>query len=139
VELQAAEFGAAHSGGVKCHQDRAVAEVGSALDESCGLLGAEDRRQSSRRLGQRQVIALEGTSENLQIQEAKSAHLHHDAVGCQLLLFEKVDLVLPDMLNAELIGRAAEILRKLPDGANVSTCGSLRVVTALEFLEHLFS
>jgi hypothetical protein len=60
-------------------------------------------------------------------------------MGRQLLLFEQVDLVLADMLDAELIGRAVKTLGELPDGADVSACGSLGVVTALEFLKYLFS
>jgi hypothetical protein len=60
-------------------------------------------------------------------------------MGLQLALSEEIDLVLPDMLDAEPVWRAVEVGGEPPDGTDVSTCGSLGVITALEFLEHPFS
>src|SRR5215469_282713 len=50
-----------------------------------------------------------------------------------------MELILPNLFRAELIGRSVEVLRKTTDRTDVSVCGSLRVITALEFLEHPFS
>jgi hypothetical protein len=68
--------------------DKTAGAFGLRYREPRGLLGTQDDRQPSRYFGQRQVIALEGPSEDLQIEEAESAHLYHDAVRCQLLLLE---------------------------------------------------
>ena len=65
-----------------------MAEIHSPFDELRCLLGAQDNRQPARCFWQRQVIALVGPSEDLQIQEAECTHLHHDRVRRQFLLFE---------------------------------------------------
>jgi hypothetical protein len=43
------------------------------------------------------------------------------------------------MLDAEQVRGAVEMSGEPPDSADVGTCGSLRVIPALEFLEHPFS
>jgi len=48
-------------------------------------------------------------------------------------------LILPDVLGTELVGRLVEILRELAHDADVSCCGTMRVITTLEFLQHLFA
>jgi hypothetical protein len=48
-------------------------------------------------------------------------------------------LIFPDVLGAELVRRGMEELGEPPDRTDVGTCGSLRVIAALEFLEHLFA
>jgi hypothetical protein len=42
---------------------------------------------------------------------------------------EELRLVLADVLRAQAIGRAVEVLGEALDEANVSLCGSLRVMT----------
>jgi len=45
-------------------------------------------------------------------------------------------LVLPNVPRAQAIGRAPEMSSESFDLANVIPCGSLRVITTLEFLQH---
>jgi len=44
---------------------------------------------------------------------------------------EELCLVLADVLRSQAIGRAAEVLSEALDEANVTLCGSLRVMTSL--------
>jgi hypothetical protein len=60
-------------------------------------------------------------------------------MGPQFAFLDEVQLVLPDMLGAEQVRGAMEMGGEPPDGTDVDTCGSLGVITALEFLEYLFS
>ena len=59
-----------------------------------------------------------------------------DVSRVELPLLQKVQLIFPDMLRTELIGGAVEIRSELPHRADVAPCGSLRVITAIEFVEH---
>ena len=76
---------------------------------------------------------------HLQIEKSQSAHALHDSVGGQFPFLKQIGLKLADLLGTESFRRAVEVLSKLLDGSDVSTCGSLGVITALEFVEHLFS
>ena len=57
----------------------------------------------------------------------------------QLPLGEQVGLVLANVLPPQAIGRALEMSGESFDLANVVACGSLRVMTTLEFLQHPFA
>ena len=48
-------------------------------------------------------------------------------------------LVLEDVLRSQAIGRAVKVLGEALDEANVTLCGSLRVMTSLEFLQGDFA
>jgi hypothetical protein len=48
-------------------------------------------------------------------------------------------LILPDLLGPKLVRRLVKILRKIADDANVGFCGTMGVITALEFLQHLLA
>jgi len=139
LRLQAADLRAAHAGGVEGHEDGAVVEVGGMFDESRGLLGAEHGRQGAGSLGQGQVVTPERAFEDLEIKEAERAHLHHDGMGLQSAFLEEMYLILANVFDTKPLWRTMEELGELPDGTDVGTCGSLRVITALEFLEHPFA
>ena len=59
--------------------------------------------------------------------------------GSQFVPGEKLRLVLADVLRSQAIGRAVEVLGKPLDQATVALCGSLRVMTTLEFFQHHFA
>jgi hypothetical protein len=59
--------------------------------------------------------------------------------GSQFVHPEELGLVLADMLRSQAIGRAVEVLGEALDEANVTLCGSLRVMTTLEFFQHHFA
>jgi hypothetical protein len=42
----------------------------------------------------------------------------------------------PRVLRSQLIGRTVKVLGEPLDEANVTLCGSLRVMTSLEFFQH---
>jgi len=48
-------------------------------------------------------------------------------------------LILADVARSQAIRRAVEVLGEALDEANVTVCGSLRVMTPLEFLQHHFA
>jgi hypothetical protein len=60
-------------------------------------------------------------------------------MGFQFTFLKQMDLKLANVLDAEPFWGAMEIGGEPLDGTDVGTCGSLRVITALEFLEHLVS
>jgi hypothetical protein len=62
-----------------------------------------------------------------------------DRMGPQFAFLDEVQLVLPDLFGTEQVRGAMEVGGEPPDGTDVGTCGSLRVITALEFLEYPFS
>jgi hypothetical protein len=53
----------------------------------------------------------------------------------QFPLLDQVELILADLLRAELLRRSVKVLGETPDSADVGKYGSLRVITALEFIE----
>ena len=59
--------------------------------------------------------------------------------GRQLLDCEELGLVFPDVPRTQAIRRSVEVLCESFDEADVVLCGSLRVMTKLEFLQHDFS
>src|SRR5262249_35998752 len=50
-----------------------------------------------------------------------------------------MSLVLTNLFWAKLVGRAMKILREIMDDPNVGFCGTMRVITSLEFLQHHFA
>jgi hypothetical protein len=48
-------------------------------------------------------------------------------------------LILPDLLGPELVGRLVKIRRELADDSDVGFCGTMGVITTLEFLQHLLA
>src|SRR6266851_508140 len=54
----------------------------------------------------------------------------------RLLQGEELGLVLPDVLPTQAIRRTVEVLCESFDEADVVLCGSLRVMTTLEFFQH---
>jgi hypothetical protein len=59
--------------------------------------------------------------------------------GSQFAHGEELGLVLADVTCSQAIGRAVEVLGEALDEANVTLCGSLRVMTTLEFFQHDFA
>jgi hypothetical protein len=49
---------------------------------------------------------------------------------------DEMKLVLPDFLRTEFIGRTVKIRSEPSDGADIGACGSLGVISAIEFLDH---
>ena len=61
-----------------------------------------------------------------------------DRARSQLARFDQMHLILPDLVQAELIGRLVEVLGKIADDLQIRPRCILRVITTLEFLQHHF-
>jgi len=77
--------------------------------------------------------------EHRHIEEAQGGQSHGDAGGLQLLHAEEVNLVIADVVEAELVGGAVEMSSELLDCEQVRFSGSLSIITTLEFIEHHFA
>src|SRR5579859_6536627 len=139
VDLQACEFGAAHAGAVESHQNGAIEGSRRSLDELCDFFLAENGRQAIALLGIRSVGNAPGPLERLDVEEAQGAEMVGHRTGSQFVKSEELRLVLADVLRSQAIGRAVEVLSKALDQTNVTLCGSLRVMTTLEFFQHYFA
>jgi hypothetical protein len=52
---------------------------------------------------------------------------------------KQMGLILPDLLGPKLVRRLVKIRRELADDSDVGSCGTMGVITALEFLQHLLA
>ena len=77
--------------------------------------------------------------ECLDEKEAQSAEPLCDAVRSQLSLAEQIRLVLANVPRAQLVRGAVEVAGEILDRADVAACGTRRVISTLEFLEHHFA
>jgi hypothetical protein len=50
-----------------------------------------------------------------------------------------MSLILPNLLGPELVRWLVKILCKITDDANIGTCGTMGVITSLDFFQHLFA
>ena len=80
-----------------------------------------------------------GPLERLDVEEAQGAEMVGYRTRSQFVHGEELGLVLADVLRSQAIGRAVEVLGEPLDEANVTLCGSLRVMTSLEFFQHDFA
>jgi len=68
--------------------------------------------------------------------EVESRHAILHGAGRQLLIAQHMQLELADLLDAQLVGRLAEVGGKIPNGADIAANGAGRKVATLEFLQH---
>jgi hypothetical protein len=85
------------------------------------------------------VLSQKVPSQSFDEQEAQGGHILRDRGWSQLLGLEQMRLILSDLLGPELVRRPVKILRKLADDADVGFCGTMGVITTLEFFQHLFA
>jgi len=67
---------------------------------------------------------MEGTFEDLEVEEAQRTHSLHHGMGFELAFLEQMELELANLLRTQFLRRAVEMFRKLLDGSDVGTCGS---------------
>src|SRR5205823_9212769 len=139
ADLQERELGAAHAGAVEGHQNGAIEGSRRSLDKLCYFFLAENGGQAIALLGIGSVGNAPGPFERLDVEEAQGAEMIGHRTGSQFVHGEELSLVLADVLRSQAIGRAAEVLGEPLDEANVTLCGSLRIMTTLEFFQHYFS
>src|ERR1700735_3632124 len=105
------------------------------VDESSHLLRADHGRQSLVGFWKRNVLSEKVTAQCLYEQEAQRGHILTDRGRTQFLGLEQMSLILPNLLGPELVRWLVKILRKIVDDANVGFCGTMGIVTTLEFLQ----
>ena len=114
-------------------------EIAGRVDQSGHLLRAEHGRQSLAGFRKWNVLSQKVPAQCLYEQEAQRGHILTDRGRSQLLGLEQMSLILPNLLGPELVRWLVKILRKIADDANVGFCGTMGVITTLEFLQHLLA
>src|SRR5215470_11044276 len=131
ADLQARELGAARTGAVQGHQNGAIEGRRCSIDELGDFFLTENGGQAIALLGIGSVGNAPGPLERLDVEEAQGAEMVGHRTGSQFVHGEELRLVLADVPWSQAIGRAVEVLSKPLDQANVTLCGSLRVMTSL--------
>ena len=139
ADFQARKRGAACTGAVHGHQNGAIGRSRRSINELCYFFLTENNGQAITLLGIGNVGNAQGPVERLDVEEAQGAEMVGYRTGRQLAHREELRLLLADVLRSWAIRRAAEVLGEPFDEANVTPCGSLRVMTTLEFLQHHFA
>jgi len=70
------------------------------------------------------------------VSDAQRGQLLGHTAGIQFSYPEQIRLVFTDVLGAQPVRRAMEVAGEISDGTSVTACGTLGVVTTLEFFEH---
>src|ERR1035437_2173651 len=116
-----------------------MTQVRGGIDHSRHRVWAQhDRDLPAQQLRQWQVGGGQALMQNLAVEETERGRMHTDGLRVQLALVQ-MQLVLPNLQRAEVIGRTVKVLGEPPDSVNVRPYGSLGVIAALEFLERHFS
>ena len=134
--LQARQFGAPESGGVKRHQQRALEGRGGGFDETVDFLPTENGRKMNRLLRVRRQIRAPQLFQRPDVEEPDSAEMLDNRVRLELSFAEQIGLVLADVIRPELVGRTVEVARELFNGSEIRAYRAGCVVATLEFLEH---
>jgi hypothetical protein len=103
------------------------------IDELCYFFLTENGGQAMALLGIGSLGNAPGPLERLDVEEAQGAEMVGYRTGSQFVQGEELRLVLADVLRSQAIGRAVEVLGEPLNEANVTSCGSLRVMTSLSF------
>src|SRR5882724_355840 len=138
-DLQANQFGASETGGIKCHEQGALKRRGGGFDETVDLLPAENGRQMEHLLRVRGKVRTPRLLQRPDVEEADSAEMLDNGVGVILPFAEQICLVLADVIRSKLVGTTVEVARKLVNGSEISADGAGSVISTLEFLEHHLS
>ena len=105
---------------------------------SCATL-AENGGQAMGLLRIRSIRDTPRSFQGLDVEKPQGTQVVRHCAGRQLLFGEQVSLVLSNVLWTQTIRRAVEMPSEPFDMADVVVCGTLGVVTTLEFLQHDFS
>src|SRR5215467_279724 len=136
ADLEVREFGATHAGAVERHQQRASKQRPSGVDETRYFLSTEHRGQSAPIFGIRQELSILGSLERLYKEESQSGYTVDRSAGCHLALSEQVRLITSQLIGSELIWRLAKVASERSYVLQVLASCDLRIVAALEFLQH---
>ena len=129
-------FRDAQTAGIDGDEDGAVLGAGHAGQEVNDLRGAEHDGQLQRPFGHRDVVVVPGSTQRYLVEEAQCCGDHAQAAGGELALLEQMDLVGPDLLGAERLGRAVEVPGEGADLLDVGQLGVDGEIANAHVLEH---
>src|SRR5215469_5235060 len=77
--------------------------------------------------------------QRLDEQEAQRGDILADRGRTELFSLKQVRLVLSDLLRSELVRRLMKMPGEVADDPDVGFCGTMRVITTLEFFQHFLA
>jgi Protein kinase domain len=136
ADLQASQLRVPNASRVESHEHGAIKGSRSGVDELPYLLLTENGGQTVAFLGIGSVGNAPRLLQCLDVEKAQGAQMVGHRTGRQLVHGEELGLVLPNVLPAQAVRRSVEVLCESFDEADIALCGSLRVMTTLEFFQH---
>ena len=130
------KFGSTNAGGIHGHQQNPVERKHGRVDEACDFFLAQDDGEVHHLLGIGSLRRIPWSVESFDIEETQRGEPLVHRIRGKLFFGEEVGLEVPDVFRAQFVGRAVEIAGEIFNGLYLTVFGSLRVVSALEFLEH---
>ena len=139
VDFQARQLRVPDASGVERHEKDALVGRTSGVDQLRDFLLAEDRREAMCLFRVGRFGDAPGPVESLGVEKTQSRQAGRDSPRRQLPLLKQLRLIFANLPRPQAVRREIESPSKILDGADVTTCGIFRVITALEFLQHSFS
>ena len=117
-------------------QDGPVAEVCRRRQQRFDLFPAQNDREFLLAAWHRNAVDVELPVQGMAVKETQSADGLNVCRRADLLLVEQVQLVLPDLLRAELVRRLVEVCGELGDRADVTVHRRRCIVADAEIFQH---
>ena len=136
ADLQASQLRVPNASRVESHEHGAIKGSRSGVDELRDLFLTENGGQAVALLGIGSVSNTPRLLQRLNVEKPQGAQMVGHGTGRQLLHREELGLVLPNVLPTQAVRRRVEVLCESFHEADVALCGSLRVMTTLEFFQH---
>ena len=136
ADLQASQLRVANTGRIESHEHGTIKSSGSGVDELPYFFLTENGGQAVALLRIGSVGNAPRLLQRLDVEKPQGAQMVGHRTGRQLLYREELGLILPNVLPAQTVRRAVEVFCESFDEADVVLCGSLRVMTTLEFFQH---
>ncbi len=139
ADFQARQLRIPDASGVERHEQDALVGGTGRVDQLRDFLLAEDRRETMCLFRVGCFGGAPGPVESLGVEKTQSRQTGGDRPRRQLPLLKQLRLIFANLPRPQAVRREIESPSKILDGAEVTTCGTFRVITALEFLHHSFS
>src|ERR1700722_1867267 len=109
------------------------------IDKSRDFFLAQNRRKAKCSFGLGRLGNTPGLFESIGIEKSQSGEIPGNTAWRQLPLLKQFGLVFANVSWPQTVRWTVEASSKIFNCPDVRTCGMLRVVTTLEFLQHHFS
>jgi len=134
--LQARRLRTSHPGAIEQHQQRAVEQGSTRVDQTRYFFLAEDAGKLLRHAWIRNVLAELIALQRTHVEKTQCGYVVLDRARRQLARLQQVRLVGAQVIRAQLLRRLAEEPGVLLNPADVVADRALVVVAALELFEH---